>query len=130
MPTYLICNNLHRTQGIVLNSDCYVILVGAKSRQQALKDYTENYSAIPLSQFTPRERQQIYRALGKVVPQCCGRVAALDSLNYWRCRSCKTYYPRNPGRPRVYADLQEQRRVNLRNWRAKQKQLSQNKNSD
>jgi predicted DNA-binding protein YlxM (UPF0122 family) len=35
-----------------------------------------------------------------------------------------------PGRPRVYADLQEQRRVNLRNWRAKQKQLSQNKNSD
>jgi hypothetical protein len=100
MPTYLICNNLHRIHGIVLNLDCYLTFVSAKSRQQALKDYTENYSAIPLSQFTPRERQQIYRALGEVVPQCCGRAAALDSLNYWRCRSCKTYYPRNPGRPK------------------------------
>jgi predicted DNA-binding protein YlxM (UPF0122 family) len=34
-----------------------------------------------------------------------------------------------PGRPRVYANLREQRRVNLRNWRARQKQLSQYQDS-
>jgi hypothetical protein len=30
------------------------------------------------------------------------------------------------GRPRQYASLQEQRRINMRNWRAKQKETQQN----
>jgi Zn-dependent peptidase ImmA (M78 family) len=30
------------------------------------------------------------------------------------------------GRPRQYASLQEQRRINMQNWRAKQKETQQN----
>jgi rubrerythrin len=93
MRTYVLIDNSKRTAGIVLNNLCYLKLIAAKSKKSAKKVCLENQSVITLSNFTPYERQKIYKALGMTVPHCCGNPCALNTLNYWRCSTCQSYYP-------------------------------------
>jgi hypothetical protein len=93
MPTYVVIDDTKRAAGIVLNSFCYVKLIAAKSKKSAESFCLEHQSVITLSNFTPYERQKIYKTLGMTVPHCCGILCGLNSLNYWRCSTCHAYHP-------------------------------------
>jgi predicted DNA-binding protein YlxM (UPF0122 family) len=80
-------------------------------QQHRFSLYQEFRSLAKVAEREGVSRERIRQTLESLPP---------DSLEYQEYKAIAE--AEKGGRPRQYANLQEQRRVNMRNWRARQKQ--------